>query len=151
MILVTKKGMSIKFKEKDVREMGRTAAGVRGIRLKKDDKVISMDIVDKASEKEKFLLVVSETGHGKRTNVSEYRIQTRGGSGIKTANITPKTGNIVFSKVLTGEEEELIVISRKGQVIKTAISQIPKLSRSTQGVRLMRLGDGDRVASATCI
>ncbi len=83
--------------------------------------------------------------------MEEYRLQNRGGSGIKTANVTPKTGNLVASNILTGEEEDLIVISQKGQVIRTKISSIPKLSRSTQGVRIMKLEAGDKVASATCI
>jgi len=96
-------------------------------------------------------LVVTENGYGKKTDLKEYRLQKRGGSGIKTAKITPKTGALIGSMLLTGREEDLIVISQKGQVIRTAISQIPKLSRSTQGVRMMRLGEGDKVASATCI
>ena len=108
--------------------------------------------------------MLTENGYGKRTDLEEYRLQGRGGSGIKTANITSKTGNLVFSQVLIGspsqilpgktlegEEEDLIVISRKGQVIRTKISSIPKLSRATQGVRIMRMGEGDKVASAACI
>ena len=151
-ILVTKKGISIRFKEKEIREMGRPAAGVKGIRLKKGDKVIGMDIIFPQALKEKqYLLVVTEKGFGKQTDLKEYRLQGRGGSGIKTANITPKTGDLVAAKVLTGEEEDLIVISQKGQVIRTKISQIAKLSRSTQGVRLMRLEEGDKIASAACI
>jgi len=97
------------------------------------------------------LAIITENGFGKRTDIKEYKAQGRGGSGIKTANINPKTGNIIAAKILTGEEEDLIVISQKGQVIRTKISQIPKLSRSAQGVRLMRLEQGDKVASATCI
>jgi DNA gyrase subunit A len=97
-----------------------------------------------------YLLVVTENGYGKRTDLGEYRLQGRGGTGIKTAKVTPKTGELVASKVLT-TEEDLIVISQRGQVIRTKISQIPKLSRSTQGVKIMRLEEGDKVASATCI
>ncbi len=170
-ILVTRKGQAVLFREKDVREMGRPAAGVRGIRLKKDDKVVGMDIVKipsfaKASEggqklktqngqeikaAKQHLLVVMENGYGKRTDIKEYRLQGRGGSGIKTANITPKTGEIIASQLLTGEEEDLIVISRKGHVIRTSIASIPILGRATQGVRIMRLDEGDKVASATCM
>ena len=95
--------------------------------------------------------MVTENGYGKRTDLAEYRLQGRGGSGIKTAKITPKTGEIVASIVLTGQEEDLIVISRKGQVIKIEVNSIPKISRATQGVRIMRLQEGDKVASATCI
>ena len=152
-ILVTKKGQSVKFKEKNIREMGRPASGIRGIRLKKGDEVIGMDIIQAKNEKLKakiFLLVVTENGYGKRTDINEYRLQGRGGSGIKTANITPKTGELIASKVLSGEED-LIVISKKGQVIRTEIKTISVLSRPTQGVRIMRLDEGDRVASATCI
>ncbi len=164
-ILVTRKGQAVLFREKDVREMGRPAAGVRGIRLKKDDKVVGMDIVKTQSAKLKaqnptppeektkktYLLVVMENGYGKRTDIKEYRLQGRGGSGIKTANITPKTGEIIASQLLTGEEEDLIVISRKGHVIRTSIASIPILGRATQGVRIMRFDEGDKVASATCM
>jgi len=145
-ILATKKGQSIRFTEKDIRAMGRPAAGVKGIRLKKEDKVIGMNVVEPG--KSKYFLVITENGYGKRTKISEYRKQGRGGSGIKTANITKKTGEIVYSTILSDEEEDLIVISRHGQVIRTKISSIPVLSRATQGVRLMRLGQGDKVASA---
>ena len=159
-ILVTKKGQTIRFKEKEIREMGRPAAGVKGIRLKKGDEVVGMDSYPPATlqsqptrpkkEFPQYLLVVTENGFGKRTDLKEYRLQGRGGSGIKTAKVTPKTGDLVASKVLTAEED-LIVISQRGQVIRTKISQIPKLSRATQGVRIMKLEEGDQVASATCI
>ena len=157
-ILITKKGQSIRFKEKDVREMGRPAAGVKGINLKKGDEVIGMEIIQSGNlkngrrkEKKRYLLIITENGFGKRTKLKEYKPQGRGGSGVKTAKITAKTGNIVGSRLLTGEEEDLIVISRRGQVIKTKISQIPKLSRATQGVRIMKLEQGDKVASIACI
>ncbi len=158
-ILATKKGISIRFKEKEIREMGRPAAGVKGIRLKKGDKVIGLDIISSQApalpaggpKEKQYLLVVTEKGFGKRTDLKEYRLQGRGGSGIKTVNITSKTGDLVAAIVLTGQEEDLIVISQKGQVIRTKISQIAKLARSTQGVRLMRLEEGDSIASATCI
>lgn len=151
-ILATKKGMSIRFKEKEIREMGRPAAGVKGIRLKKGDKVIGMDVISlQATKENQYLLVVTEKGFGKRTDLKEYRLQGRGGSGIKTANVTSKTGDLVAAIVLVGQEEDLIVISQKGQVIRTKISQIAKLSRSTQGVRLMRLEEGDKIASAACM
>ena len=156
MILVTKKGQAIRFKEKEIREMGRQAAGVRGIRLKRGDEVIGMDVIKLKIKNEKlkikeYLLVVTENGYGKRTDLGEYRLQGRGGAGIKTAKVASKTGEIISSRLLTGEEEDLIVISQKGQVIRTKISQIPKLSRPTQGVRIMRLEEGDKVASATCV
>ncbi len=154
-ILVTKKGQSIRFKEKDVRSMGRTAAGVKGIRMKKEDEIVGMQIIKAKKEKSKtkikeYLLIVMENGYGKRTDLKEYRSQGRGGSGIKTANITAKTGEIVSSKILT-EEKDLIAISQKGQVIRTKIAQISKLSRATQGVRIMRLKEEDKVVSVICI
>lgn len=149
-IIATKKGQSIKFKEQDIREMGRPASGVKGISLKKGDKVVGMDVIRSQVEKQ-YLLVVTENGYGKRTNLEEYRLQGRGGTGIKTAKIISKTGDLVASRVLTGEEEDLIVISQKGQVIRTKISSIAKLSRATQGVRIMRLDEGDKVASAAFI
>ena len=149
-ILVTKKGISIRFKEKEIRVMGRGAAGVKGVRLKKGDEVIGMDVI--RTEKEaQHLLVVTENGYGKRTEVSQYKTQGRGGSGIKTAQLTKKTGLVVISRVLSGEEEDLIVISQKGQVIRTKVSSISIISRATQGVRIMRLEEGDKVASGTCI
>ncbi len=151
-ILVTKKGQSICFKEKDIRAMGRTASGIRGIRLKKGDEVIAMDVTSTKCQPGKcFLLVVSENGYGKRTDLREYKLQGRGGSGIKTVQITPKTGELASSMILTGEEEDLIVISKKGQVIRTKIGTIAKLGRSTQGVRIMRMDAGDKVVSAACI
>lgn len=151
-ILVTKKGQSICFKEKDIRQMGRQASGIRGIRLKKGDEVIAMDVTSTKCQPGKcFLLVVSENGYGKRTDLREYKLQGRGGSGIKTVKLTPKTKDLVASMILTGEEEDLIIISRKGQVIRTKVGSIAKLSRSTQGVRIMKLEAGDKIASAACI
>jgi len=161
-ILVTKKGQSIRFGERDIRPMGRSASGVRGIRLKKEDEVVGMEVITKvkkqeASDKksrmktEPFLLIVTENGYGKKTNLTEYNAQKRGGSGVKTAKINPKTGNIVDSRILGGKEGDLIVVSQQGQVIRTKISSIPLLSRATQGVRIMRLEKDDKIASATCI
>jgi len=156
-ILVTKKGKSIKFKEKDIRPMGRPAAGVTGIRLKKQDELIGMSVIQKVKEEKakgkgkKYLLIVSENGYGKRTDIKEYRMQKRGGTGIKTANITSKTGDLIASKILNQEEEDLIVISRHAQVIRIKIGSISKQKRATQGVRIMRLKPNDKVASIACI
>lgn len=159
--LVTKNGISIRFEEKDVRPMGRATSGVRGIRLKKGDEIIGMDIIQNQisnikNQKEKmkqYLLVVMENGYGKRTEISQYKTQSRGGSGIKTANITSKTGKIVISSILKDsvEDEDLIVISQKGQVIRTVTRSISVLGRATQGVRIMKLDSGDKVASGTCL
>ena len=158
-ILVTKKGQAIRFEEKDIRPMGRGAVGVRGIRLQKGDEVIGMEILkskiksqkSKRRKRENYLLVITENGYGKRTALSEYRLQKRGGRGIKTAKITEKTGHLVATKILEGTEKYLILISQKGQVIKTQISGISKMGRATQGVRIMRLAEGDKVASIACI
>jgi DNA gyrase subunit A len=153
-ILTTKKGIAIRFKEKNIRPMGRAAAGVKGINLKKGDEVISMDVIQtqNADPKSKnHLLAVMENGYGKRTDIKQYRVQGRGGSGVKTAQITSKTGELIFAKILSGEEEDLIVVSQKGQVIRTQVNSISILGRATQGVRIMRLDEGDKVASAACI
>jgi len=155
-ILVTKKGKCIRFGEKDIRQMGRSAAGVRGIRLGKEDEVVGMEIVNPEDEKSKAkngrtLLIVTENGYGKRTNVSEYKNQRRGGMGVKTVRITQKTGNLMASRILKGSEKYLVSISQKGQVIKVEASSISKMGRDTQGVRIMRLGEQDKVASITCI
>jgi len=163
-ILATKKGQAIRFKEREIRPMGRQTSGVKGIRLKKGDEVIGMDVINaKCKMQNAKLLVVTENGYGKRTDLKEYRLQGRGGTGIKTVRVIPKTGELVTSKVLVAEasphlpprsatdEEDLIVISQKAQVIRTKISSIPKLGRATQGVRIMRLEEGDKVVSATCI
>ncbi|OHA65137.1 MAG: DNA gyrase subunit A [Candidatus Wildermuthbacteria bacterium RIFCSPHIGHO2_02_FULL_49_9] len=157
-IVTTKKGQSIRFAEKNARAMGRNAAGTRAIRLKKGDEVVGMDIISENHKSQitnhkpdaDYLLILTENGYGKRTHLKEYRLQARGGSGVKTANITAKTGGLVYAKVLSGQEEDLIVISRKGQVIRTAIADVPKISRSTQGVRVMKLDAGDKVVSAAC-
>ncbi len=153
-ILVTAKGQSIHFKEKDVRAMGRAAGGVRGIKLRKDDEVISMDMVRLAEVKggeKKLLLVVTENGYGKKTDLKQFKIQRRGGSGIKAAQVTPKTGKIVTAKILEGKEEDLIAMSHQGQVIRTPLGAISVLGRATQGVRIMKLEAKDKVASATCL
>ncbi len=157
LIVVTKKGQSVRFKEKDVRPMGRQAAGIKAIALKRGDEVVGMDAVSAkpaagadGKPVRRLVLAVMENGYGKRTDIKEYRLQNRGGSGIKAAEITAKTGELVTSFVLT-DEEELMVISKKGQVIRVPIEGISVLSRPTQGVRIMRLDDGDKVASAICI
>lgn len=149
-IIATGNGQSIRFKESDVREMGRTAGGVSGIRLGKGDEVISVDVVKK-DQKEGAFLTMSANGFGKKTNLKEYKIQKRGGSGVKTAKVTPKTGKLIVAKVLTGEEAELIAMSKKGQVIRTALKDIPNLGRQTQGVTIMRLRAGDGIASLACL
>lgn len=152
--IVTAKGQSIRFDTEDVREMGRTAGGVRGMSVKKGDRVVSAEVIPALQEKEASLLVVMSKGYGKRTAMSEYKVQGRGGSGIKTAEVTPKTGEIIGAKVVFNREEgeeEVVVISKKGQVIRTPVSTISLLSRATQGVRVMRLYEGDSIASMVAL
>lgn len=148
-MLATSSGQSIRFKESDIREMGRTAGGVRGMKLDKGDEIIGVDVIKKGHGDGSFL-VMSSNGLGKKTKLSEYKVQNRGGSGIKTAKVTPKTGKLIVAKVLMGDEEELIAMSKKGQVIRTALKDIPSLGRQTQGVTIMRLRAGDGIASLTC-
>mgnify|MGYP001568586949 CR=1 FL=1 len=148
-MIATSGGQSIRFKESDVREMGRTAGGVRGIKLGKNDEVISVDVVKKDNKNGAFL-TMSVNGFGKKTSLKEYKVQKRGGSGVKTAKVTPKTGKLIVAKVLTNKEEELIAMSKKGQVIRTALKDISSLGRQTQGVTIMRLRVGDSIASLVC-
>ena len=149
-MIATADGQSIRFKESDVREMGRTAGGVSGIRLGKNDEVIGVDVIKKTTVKGAFL-TMSANGFGKKTDLKEYKVQKRGGSGVKTAKVTPKTGKLIVAKVLTGEEAELIAMSKKGQVIRTPLEDISSLGRQTQGVTVMRLRAGDGIASLACI
>ena len=150
-ILATKNGQSIRFSERDVRAMGRQAAGVTGIRLKKGDEVVGMDIIRGKEGEATYLLVIMEMGLGKQTPVKQYKRQRRGGSGIKTAKVTQKTGRVVNARIINPEESELIAISRKGQVIRTMISSVPTLGRRTQGVRIMRMDQKDAIASITTL
>ena len=136
--------------------MGRNARGVRGIRLKKEDEVISMGIIplkekDSKKKKKRYFLVVTEKGYGKKTDLENYKRQKRGGTGVKTVKITVKTGLLVTAKIIDSDQEDLIVISKHGQVIRSPLKNISQLGRSTQGVRIMRLKENDEVASATCV
>lgn len=147
--LITHNGQQIRFKESDVRQMGRTASGVTAMKLKKGDRIVAADVLN-AGEKDREILIVMENGHGKTTSAKEYKVQKRGGSGIKTAKVTSKTGMVVGGAVLSNEEKaegELVVMSRKGQVIKMALKGVPSLGRDTQGVRIMKLRAGDAIAS----
>ncbi len=154
-ILVTSGGQAIRFKESNVRPMGRTASGVRGMRLKGQDRIVGMDVIspELVNRKVLELLVVSENGLGKRTHIAEYKVQGRGGSGIKTMSVTPKTGKIISMSVINNTEEcDLMAISVKGQVIRTPLNTVSTLGRATQGVRIMRFKEeGDKVASTTLL
>lgn len=147
--IVTKKGQSIRFKESAIREMGRAAGGVRGISLSKGDVVIGAHVIH-AGSKGGHLLVISANGYGKRTELDEYKVQGRGGSGILTSKVTPKTGAVISSQIVTDEEAEVIAISKKSQVVRVDIQEIPVLGRQTQGVRIMKLREGDSIASLIC-
>ena len=147
--VVTKDGQSIRFKESAIREMGRGAGGVRGIKLDKKDMVIGAHFI-KSGWQSGHLLVISANGYGKRTELSEYKIQGRGGSGILTSKVTAKTGPVIAAEVVT-DEEEIIAISKKSQVVRVDIKEIPVLGRQTQGVRIMKLRDGDSIASLICL
>jgi DNA gyrase subunit A len=147
-VLATRQGQSIRFDEKQVRPMGRTAAGVRAIKLKKqNDEVAGFDII---RGDDAMLLVVMEHGFAKQTTLKEYKVQSRGGSGIKTAEVTAKTGAVVSAHVVT-EEKEIFALSAKGQMIRTEISTVRKTGRSAQGVHIMNLKSGDRVAGTVVI
>lgn len=153
--LVTRNGQSIRFSEDDIRAMGRSAAGVRGIRLKKDDEVVGMDIVDpKLAAKGLFtLFTVAENGLGKQTNLDEYKTQGRGGSGIRTMKVTAKTGPVVGAFVASKDDDrDLMMISKKGAVVRVPYKTVPTLGRDTQGVRVMRFKeDGDMLSSAALV
>ncbi len=147
--IVTKKGQSIRFKESSVREMGRSAGGVKAIKLDKADEVKGAHVVKK-DWKNANLLVISANGYGKRTPLTEYKVQGRGGSGILTSKVTAKTGEVISSQIVT-DQEEVIAISKKSQVVRVDINEIPILGRSTQGVRIMKLREGDSIASLICL
>ena len=146
-IMSTALAQAIRFKEVDVRPMGRATRGVRGIRLKKDDVVVGVDVVNNDSQ----LLVVMENGYGKRTKVAQFATHTRGGVGIKAGVVTSKTGRAIDVRAITEAKDDLVVVSTQGQVIRLALSAISLIGRATQGVRIMRMNDGDKVASVALL
>lgn len=164
-ILATAHGQAIRFKESQLRPTGRTASGVKAIKLKKaklrseqsfatgDDFVAGIDIIRTSDKRQAIsdkLLIVTENGFAKQTPLIQYKIQSRGGSGIKTAKITSKTGNVVTAQIIT-EEKELLALSNKGQIIKTEISNIRTAGRATSGVRVMRLKEKDNIAGTVIL
>ncbi len=148
-LISTAAGQAIRFHEKDARPMGRVSRGVRGIRLRAGDQVIGMDIVEENS----FIFVISEKGYGKRTKVAQFTAHARGGVGIRSAVVNKKTGQLVGVATLKAEDDlqEVIVISSQGQTIRLGLKEIPQMSRATQGVRIMRLNDGDNVTSLAVV
>lgn len=152
-IITTNAGQAIRFKETDTKPLGRAAAGVRGIKLKKSDRVAGFDIVrtdQKADHKKQTLLVVSENGFAKQTPISEYKTQTRGGMGIKTSNVTPKIGNIISGQIIR-DEEELLAVSTKGQIIRIPLKDVRTAGRATSGVKIMSLKEKDKLAGVVAL
>ncbi|GIV43045.1 MAG: hypothetical protein KatS3mg035_0168 [Bacteroidia bacterium] len=135
--------MAIRFNENTVRDMGRNATGVKGISLEENDFVIGMVVVKHPDTQ---LLVVSEKGYGKRSKIDEYRITNRGGKGVKTINITPKTGNLIAIKPVL-DTDDLMIITKENNMIRTSVSSIREAGRNTQGVILIRLKEGDDIAA----
>ena len=148
LIIVSKKGQSIRFSEKNVKPTHRDTSGVRGIKLKKEDEVVSLTKVEDENDE---LLVVTEKGLGKKTKMSAWNKQGRGGQGVKAAQVTNKTGNIVTAQKINKGTDLLVLTSTKGQLIKMDLKQVPTLQRQTQGVILMRVKDGETVAAATVV
>lgn len=145
-LIATKKGMAVRFNEKNVRPMGRSASGVRGITLKPGDEVIGMQI----SDENKDLLTLTENGFGKRTPTTEYRLISRGGKGVTNIKTTDRNGGVVSIKTVN-EDDGLILISKEGQIIRVNVSSISRIGRATQGVRVMRLSEGDKLISTAKI
>lgn len=143
-IVSTSAGQAVRFSEDDTRPMGRTARGVRGVRLRPNDRVVGMDVVDDSA---RTLLVISEKGYGKITKVENFQIHKRGGVGIKAAVVTAKTGPIISVQTLDADASEVLLISSRGQTIRVGLKDIPTLGRTTQGVRIMRLAADDVVSS----
>ena len=143
-IVSTSAGQAVRFNENDVRAMGRAARGVRGVRLRPNDNVVGMDVAKDGTQK---LLVISANGYGKATKVSNFEVKHRGGIGVKAAITTAKTGPIVSVQTLPEAVSDALMISSGGQTIRVAVKDIPTLGRTTQGVRIMKLSDGDTVAS----
>ncbi|BFI97570.1 DNA gyrase subunit A [Priestia sp. Y58] len=142
MVIGTKKGMLIRFNENDVRSMGRTATGVKGITLDSEDEVIGMEILEEQSD----VLIITKNGYGKRTPIEEYRVQTRGGKGLRTCNITDKNGDVVALKCVS-QEEDIMLITVSGVLIRVSVSDISQMGRNTQGVKVIRLGDEEFVST----
>lgn len=149
--IASKKGQIIRFNEKDVRVMGRQAGGVRGINLRKEDTVADVAVIGKEDLSKAYFLVLTENGYGKRIEAKKYRAQKRGGVGVKTVKNTEKVGSVIAIKMVTANESDVMAVSQKGKVIRMRIDGISEQSRVTQGVKLMRMDKGDKIASVICI
>ncbi|MDI6734330.1 MAG: DNA gyrase subunit A [Patescibacteria group bacterium] len=153
-IVVSAFGQSIRFKEKDVRGTGRTAAGTKGIRLKKGDFVSGLDIIKKEqaeNQKDLKLLIIMNRGFAKQTPLKEYKIQRRGGGGIKTAKVTDKTGSVIAAHIVSGGNEEVLAFSSKGQALRTNLNDVRLAGRATQGVKIMNLEKDDTLIGVVCL
>lgn len=152
-VITTSEGQAIRFKETDVRFMGRNAGGVRGMKLKASDKIVGMDAVKKEEQKNLELLILSQNGYGKRSILKSYKVQKRGGSGIKTMKVTAKTGKLVGAAItsMADIESDILLTSEKGTIIRVPFKSVPLLGRVTQGVRVMKPQTGDRVAAFTLL
>jgi len=149
-LIITKGGKAIRFDEKDVRPLGRPAQGVRGIKIDSSDQVIGMAVISKDHTPD--ILVIMENGLGKKTPATQFPLQGRGGQGVKVAKVTPRTGEVVVAHVIPANSDTFIITSKRGQIVKLSTTSVPKLSRDTQGVILMRFSNAsDKIASATCI
>jgi DNA gyrase subunit A len=149
-ILTSREGQSIRFDQDDIRVMGRAAGGVRAMNLDKSDRLVSADVIKKG-DKTAEILVMTANGFGKKTPEDEFKIQNRGGSGIKCVKVTDKTGELICAKVVTPQTEQIIAMSKKSQVIKIDANTVPSLGRDTQGVRIMKPREGDSLASLTLL
>lgn len=147
-LIAARDGKAIRFNENTVRAIGRTAAGVRGISIEDDDEVVSMIAIEPDAKKD--VLVLSENGYGKRTDLDEYRITNRGGKGVRTINVTEKTGKLVSMQAVT-DENDLMIINRSGIAIRTGVEQIRLAGRATQGVKIINLREGDSIASVVAV
>jgi len=147
-MIAAREGKAIRFNESTVRPIGRVGAGVRGISIEESDEVVGMICVEPDSTQD--VLVLSENGYGKRTDLDEYRITNRGGKGVKTINVTEKTGKLISIQAVT-DDNDLMIINRSGLTIRTAVSQIRLAGRATQGVRIINLRDGDAIASVMAV
>jgi DNA gyrase subunit A len=155
-VLVSHQGQAIRFKEGDVRPMGRTASGVRGMKFKLDDRIVGMGVIytsNKETTADKQLLVVMQNGYGKRSEIKEYKVQNRGGSGVKTAKVTKKTGMIISARLVASDDtRDVFVVTEAGQVLRSKLKSVSVLGRATQGVRIMRFKkDGDTVSNVALI
>jgi len=154
-ILTTRSGQAIRFREREVRPSGRATAGVTAIRLGQGDAVVGLGIITKKKEEKERaharLLILTAHGYGKQTRLAEYKLQRRGGKGIKTAKVTAKTGPVIAAEIVDDATEELIVFSEQGQALRMELGGVRVAGRATQGVKLMDLGEGDSLVGLACL